>query len=194
MNPASCSRSPSAVGDTSPPGSISADASISRSGGLIRGSSAGADATTILTRSATRLCRTSARADATSKCGGNARYGSTSSDGNGRTRRLASVAESPSSDPRKNRRSAVMTSTSASEGTTTTIKSSTRVAAAMKNAFAAPVSPVTISVSASRPTRSTAALSNALRLNEVEVGIVTSRDRRFARSSESGVPSQSFVA
>ena len=40
-----------------------------------------------------------------------------------------------------------MTSTSTSDGTTTTIKSSDRVAAAITNAFAAPVSPVTISVS-----------------------------------------------
>ena len=57
-----------------------------------------------------------------SKCGASPRYGSTSCEGNGSTARSTSASDSPSSAARKNRASAVIVSTSASVGTTRSVR------------------------------------------------------------------------
>ena len=65
----------------SSPGLRSSDAASRRAGGVTRGSSAAADATTTRAAPVAIACSARARADATPKCGASPRYGSTSCDG-----------------------------------------------------------------------------------------------------------------
>ena len=128
----------------SSPGAMSSDSAMTASGGLTRGRSATADATTTRASPEAMVCRARARAEAMRRCGARPRYGSTSCDGNGTTLCSRASAEAPSSPPRKKRTSLVTCSTSRSEGTTastSSLRGSSEAAPAIQKAFAAGVRP-----------------------------------------------------
>ena len=144
VNPPSTSVSASLLVSTSSPGLRSRPSAWIASGGLTRGSSAAAEATTTRACPAAMACSARARADAMRRCGARPRYGSTSCEGNGRTMVSSSSAEDPSSPPRKKRTSLVTCSTSRSEGTTAStisLRGSSDAAPAIQKAFAAGVRP-----------------------------------------------------
>ncbi len=140
----------------------------SDSGALSRGSSAAAEATTRRQRAWVRPWSTRARAEAMSKCGARPRYGSTSWDGKGSTLRSISASETPSSAAKKNRASAVIVSTSASVGTTSSVRPRSAATAA-KNAFAGAVRPETLPAGSPSRRRLAAVLSSERRVSELEV-------------------------
>ena len=84
-NPASARRSPSSCGAISKPGCSDSAFAARPAGSLSRGSSARADAMTRRRGAGRQAVKRPARAEATSRCGVNPRYGSTSCDGNGST-------------------------------------------------------------------------------------------------------------
>jgi hypothetical protein len=128
-----------------------------------------ADATMTRATPVAAACSARARADATLRCGAMPRYGSTSCETNGRTRRSASASESPSSADRKNRTSAVICSTSASVGTITMTVSSCSARDATNSPLADGVRPDTSRAGAPIRVRAVAVFRRARRLRELEV-------------------------
>src|SRR5207249_6541127 len=96
-------------------------------------------------------------------------------DGKGRTDRSTAAGASPSSAVKKNRTSAVASSSSASLGRTysTTPWGRACAAAATCSALAAGVSPETVRADESIPLRETAVLRIARRLRDVDVATST---------------------
>ena len=97
VKPASTSRSARSCGSISVPDLIATDARSRRSGGLTRGSSAAAEATMSRAVPVATGWSARARAAATRKCGDMPRYGSTWSDGHGRTAGSTAASDAPSS-------------------------------------------------------------------------------------------------
>ena len=119
-NPAFAKRSANAVGNNVAPVPNSTTAVWILFGSLTRGRSAAADATTSRARPLAIATSARARADATSKCGAIPRYGSTSSDGKGKTQRSTSMLVRLLAALTKKRASCVIRSTSVSDGTIST--------------------------------------------------------------------------